>query len=265
MKFYVVADMEGISGIVLQEQLFLGQPFYQEGRQLLTDEVNAVVESLIQAGAADIIVRDGHASGFNFLTHQLHPGARYVQGVSQPGNRFPGLDSSFDGALLIGYHSMGGTLQAVRDHSYSSRNFTGMSLNGTPIGEIGLDALHFGLHGVPVIFVSGDDKACHEAQRQLGSAVTYVTKTGAGQHTAILKAPALARREMGEAIQEAVKRMDQAKPYVIPGPYELVVHYTATHIADSRVTDGDSVQRVDGLSVKYRDADFFKLMARALH
>jgi D-amino peptidase len=264
VKIYVSVDMEGIGGIVLSSQLRQGEPHYAEGRRLLTEEVNAVVQGLLDAGATDIVVKDAHGTGYNFLVDQLHPGALYFMGAAKADKRFPGLDASFDGALLIGYHAMAGKLQAVRDHTFSSKSYTGIELNGKPIGEIGIDSLLFGLHGVPVLMVSGDDATCEEAKRQLGEVTTYETKKAVGRHSALMKAPKRVHAEIKQAIAQALSARSKARPYTLPGPYELTLRFLSTDLADGRYCDGRETIRVDGLTVVYKDTDLVRLFSRAL-
>ena len=264
MKIYVCADMEGIAGIVLPSQLRQGESFYQEARLLMTEEVNAVVEGLLEAGASKIIVRDMHASGFNLRIDRLHPGASYFMGASRIGERFPGLDSSFNGAILLGYHAMAGTKHAVRDHTFSSTTFRGMELNGEPIGEIGIDSLLLGLHRVPVLLVTGDDKTCQEAENVLPGTATYQTKRAWGRHSALLKPPSLVNTEIREAVRQALINQARCTPHTNPGPYELKVRYMSTDLADSIPTDGIHQIRLDGSTILYKDTNLVGLFSKAL-
>lgn len=264
MKIYVSVDMEGIAGIVLREQLRRGEAFYEEGRRLLTQEVNVLVESLLAQGVTEIVVKDAHGTGFNFLVEQLHEGARYVMGAARTELRFPGLDETFAGAFLIGYHAMAGTQAAVRDHTYVPTDWQAIELNGCPIGEIGLDALIFGQFGVPVLLVSGDDKACQEARGQLGEVITYQTKVGVGKHVALLDAPRRVHAVARTAVATALQGVGRIKPYRISSPYALTMHYAGTEHLDARYFGGEDAVRVDGTTVLYRDDDFLRLVARAL-
>lgn len=264
LKIYVSVDMEGIAGIVLREQLRRGELFYEEGRRLITQEVNVLVDSLLAAGATDIIVKDAHGTGFNFLIGQLHEGARYVMGAARTEQRFPGLDDTFAGALLIGYHAMAGVQGAVRDHTYVPTDWQSLSLGGTAIGEIGLDALYFGYYGVPVLLVSGDDKACAEAKRQLGDVLTYQTKVGYGKHVALLDPPARVYARLPEIVAQALTRAANQPPYRMPAPYVLTMRYAGTEHLDGRYFDGEQAERIDGTTVCYRDDDLLRLLARAL-
>lgn len=264
MKFYVSADMEGISGIILRDQLIRGTSLFEEARHLLTKEVNAVTESLVEAGATQIIVKDAHGSGFNFIPELLHSAADYVMGATRVEQRFPGLDSSFDGAFLIGYHAMNGTREAVADHTMTSRGWQSIQLNGRMIGEIGLDALIFGLLGVPVCLVSGDDKTCSEAVDELGDIVIYASKTATGRHSAIIKPPSRSHSELKDAVKKAVQHTAFCKPYSLPGPYELKIRFLHTDQADARRYDNVHAQRLDGLTAVYRSDNLIDLLAAAL-
>lgn len=264
MKVYVSVDMEGIAGIVLREQLKRGESLYEEARHLLTKEVNIVVESLLAEGATEIIVKDAHGSGFNFLVDQLHPQATYCFGALKVNQRFPGLDTSFDAALLIGYHAKGGEEKAFSDHTMTSRGWQSVSLNGKQIGEIGLDSLLFGLHDVPVIMVSGDDKTCREAHDELGPIVTYETKQAFGRHAGLLKPPQRVYKEISEAIGNAIKRRSTCKPYKLEGPYELTLKFLNTADADARYYDEINSFRVNGLEARYVDDDLMNLIGRSM-
>lgn len=264
MKIYVSVDMEGIAGIALPEQLKRGDYFYQESRQLLTRETNAVVEALLEAGATEIIVKDAHASGFNFVPDLLHPGATYCMGATRLPERFPGLDSTFDGAFLIGYHGMAGTERAVRDHTFSSASYQYLKLNGKLVGEIAIDAHLFGRHGVPVLLVTGDDATCREAEATLDGVAVYETKRAVGRHAALMKAPQQVRQELREAVQKAILQRDRCKPYVIEGPYELVVRYASTDIAERKGGDGDRSVKLNGYEVLFQDDDLIRVLGRGM-
>ncbi|RFB19281.1 aminopeptidase [Bacillus sp. HNG] len=263
MKIYVSVDMEGIAGVLLPEQLKKGERAYEEARKLLTAEVNVVIEALIEAGADDIYVKDAHGTGYNFIASELHHGARYCMGATNVSNRFPGLDSSFDGAMLIGYHAMGGTEFAIRDHTMTSVGWQSIHLNGRPIGEIGIDSLIFGLHNVPVLFVTGDKKTCEEASKEIPNVRTYETKEGLGRHAALVKPPKLVYRELKEMIKESIDHRENVLPVTLDGPYELVMKFFSTDQVDQRYFDGMRCKRIDGLTAAYSCDNILEVLSLA--
>ena len=97
VRIYVSADMEGVGGIVLREQVRRGEAFYDEGRRLYTREVNAVTDALFACGADQVIVKDGHGGGLNLILEELDERALYAVGATPMGRRFPGLDGGLAG------------------------------------------------------------------------------------------------------------------------------------------------------------------------
>ena len=151
MKVFVSIDMEGISGVVSPEQCTPGNPDYERARLLMTQEANAAILGARAAGAAEVAVSDSHGNMRNLLIEELDTWADLIYGSPKPFGMMEGLDDSFGVVFLIGYHARAGTLNAILDHTYSSRCVHHVELNGRPVGEIGLNAALAGFHGVPPV------------------------------------------------------------------------------------------------------------------
>ncbi len=200
-KVYVFADMEGISGVTCSEQIMGARA--DEGRRLMVEDMNACVAGCFEAGATEVVVRDGHGGGNNIDPTLLDPRAKLVQGAT-PGVRFKDFDGS-EALILLGYHAMALTTNGVLAHSYSSASIQGLWLNGREVGEIGVDAAIAAEHKVPVVLVSGDDKTVAEARAWLPQAVVCETKKGTGWQSADLvpveQAHLLIRQKTAEAVR----------------------------------------------------------------
>jgi len=248
MKVYITTDMEGISGISNWRQVGMeGRcPEYEEGRILLTDEVNAAVEGAIAGGAKDIVVVDGHNYGHNFIAERIHPEVRYV---SSPGSVIvaQALDESFDAVILLGYHAMAGTPGAILDHTQSSTAWFNYYLNGRKVGEIAQGAAIAGHYNVPVVFVSGDKAACKEAVDLLGNVETVAVKEGLSRTSALMLPPAKARALIADGIERALKRLDTFKPFKMKTPIEVKIEFQRTNDADRYQRMG--WKRLDGRTV----------------
>jgi D-amino peptidase len=170
MRIVVLVDMEGITGICKREQTLPGDRLFPEACELLTGDIHATVQGLVDAGVDDIIVYDCHMSSFNAPLPPLHPAARYMRGSAANSLRAPMIDRRTDGVVLLGYHAMAGTLHAVLEHTMNSKSWFRLAVNGRAIGEIAYDAALAGAEGVPVILVSGDDKACACSRRGASTA-----------------------------------------------------------------------------------------------
>ena len=207
MKIYIVTDNEGLSGVsssvyISEEK---GRPdLIAESRKLLAAEINACVEGCVRGGATEIVVRDGHGGGQN-VTRAMIDGRADLIGGQTPGVLLADLDDSA-GLILLGYHAMAGTAGAVCEHTMSSKTWQNVWINGRKTGEIGICAYVAGEHGVPVIMVSGDDKACAEASEWLPEAVTCQVKKGYSCDGARIPAPEKALNLITAKAEEAVRK-----------------------------------------------------------
>ena len=168
-KVYVFVDMEGCTGITSREQVLNG-----EGALRMAEDINACVAACFKAGATSVVVRDGHGKGLNVDPKLIDKRAELIQGPT-PNERFRNVDGSA-AMILLGYHAMSLTPNAILAHSYDSKNTQALYLNGREIGEIGMDALIAAEHNVPVVMVSGADDACREAKEWIPGVVVCQVK-----------------------------------------------------------------------------------------
>ena len=207
MKIYIVTDNEGLSGVSSSSYISeeKGRPdLVAESRKLLAAEINACVEGCVRGGATEIVVRDGHGGGQN-VTRAMIDGRADLIGGQTPGVLLADLEGSA-GLILLGYHAMAGTPGAVCEHTMSSKTWQNVWINGRKTGEIGICAYVAGEHGVPVIMVSGDDKACAEAAEWLPEAVTCQVKKGYSCDGARIPAPEKALSLITAKAEEAVRK-----------------------------------------------------------
>jgi D-amino peptidase len=251
MNVFVMVDMEGISGICKGVQVSEGEP-YQTGRRYLTQDVNACVEGCIAGGAKRVVVRDAHWQGFNFVWEDLDDRAEYIQGSSGR-QRMPDI-AKFDGLILLGYHAMAGTAEAILEHTMSSRAWQNFWINGVKSGELAIDAGMAGDHGVPVIMVSGDDKVCREAKRFFKDVIAVQVKKGfdveGGQMLPRQRAHQLIRR----GAEQACREYKRFKPYKVTKPVTMRLELVSrgkvpVHRPGVKVIDGRTYQ-VTGRTVE---------------
>ena len=237
-KVYLITDMEGVAGINGWHECRPGPEGsaidFERSRRLLTDEVAAAVLGARDGGAGDVLVLDGHRSGDNFIAERLPEGARYVMGRGRP-NPLDGLDRTFDGVILLGYHSMAGTPDGLLAHTMSSAVWKRFSVNGITLGEIGMMALIAGSHGVPVWLVTGGRRACEEASALLGHELpTLVVKEDIAHESSITVAPAAARRMIRKAVAEVVAGPPAVRPFMIEPPWTASLELASRELADAQ-------------------------------
>src|SRR6476619_4909900 len=124
MRVLIMSDMEGVSGIVVWDQVNGGAPMYEEGRRLYTEEINAGVRGAKAAGATEIVVVECHGAGGGNTSHSLvpeMPDRNCEWGAHYPWSRYTELlEKGCDAVLLIGMHAKAGTPDGVMCHTIST-------------------------------------------------------------------------------------------------------------------------------------------------
>ena len=249
VKIFISVDMEGIGGIGTSAMVSSSGKDYATGRKLMTDEVNAVVNAIFQTGPATVLVNDSHGDMQNLLHTELDPRVEYIQSNIKPLGMVQGLDSSFDGAIFIGYHAMAGSENGFLAHTGSSV-VKGLWINGTEVGEGGLNTFFAGSIGVPVILASGD-KTFSEEIKKLTATRTVITKEAIGASAAKLFHPDVVKKQLQTQTIAALKDLKNAKALTVKDPIEFVLKVDTPTRAD--VAMGiPGMKRVDGYTISYQ-------------
>jgi D-amino peptidase len=260
MRVYISVDMEGIAGVVHEDQTNPVDPRcageYQRFRRLMTGEANAAIEGALAAGATRIWVNDSHWSMRNLLAEELNEAAELISGDPKPRSMMEGIDGGFDAAFFVGYHAKSRTRNAVLDHTYTDRVYE-VRINGRPLGELALNAALAGTFNVPLKLVTGDLALAAEARDLLGDAVTsVVVKEAVSRHAARSLAPAVARQRIRAAATSALRQ--PGKLFLIPPPLTLEVDFAATVQADmAELLPGS--RRTAARTVAYQHDDYGEL------
>lgn len=227
LKVYISADMEGVGGAVTRQQVSRDGFEYERFRDLMTTEVNAAIESALEAGATEIVVSDSHGSGQNLLVDKLHPAAKLVRSFPRPQDMMQGIDGSFDAALFIGYHAGQGKPDAVLAHTMNSEVLW-IKLNGVTVGEPGFNAALAGHFGVPVILIAGDQGAIGELRDLVGDVEGAEVKHAYGLTSALTLHPTQSRQVIAERTAAALGRLGDFKPYRVTTPISMEVAFKNT-------------------------------------
>ncbi|OON90990.1 MAG: amino acid amidase [Candidatus Epulonipiscium fishelsonii] len=154
MKIYISADIEGITGVsTWQEADMLGS---LEARRKMTQEVKAACIAAYEAGATEIIVKDAHGYGKNINHEDLPLEVKLISGWSNhPYNMLEGLDDTYSGVILIGYHSSASNHTSPLAHTLdTSINY--IKINNNISSEFSIYAQLSHSLKVPIITVTGD-------------------------------------------------------------------------------------------------------------
>jgi D-amino peptidase len=234
MNILIASDMEGVTGVVIWEQVTSGQADYERFRRLMTLDVNAAVQGAFDAGATKVTVTDGHANGTNLLLEELDERVRLNCGSPSPLSMVQGL-ADVDGVLFIGYHARAGAENAVLAHTWSSRTVANLWLNDQVVGEYGLNAAVAGHFDVPVLMISGDQTACAQAVELLGPLEVAVVKQASGFSSAECLPPAVTGVLIREAARRAVERLKAGSapmPFQVEKPVRVAVDWLQPAMAD---------------------------------
>lgn len=186
LKIYINTDLEGISGVYkFAQSREKDTPLNIQACEYFMEDLAAVIQGLRDAGATEIVVLDGHGSQA-VIPHMMDPGSTYITGKPRPGaGNLTGLDETFDGMVMVGFHAMMGTPDGVLNHTQSSRTENRYWYNGRESGELAQNAIIAGHFDVPLIMVTGDEATCREAHQFFGEdIITVATKKGFSREAA---------------------------------------------------------------------------------
>jgi D-amino peptidase len=258
MRVVIFGDMEGVAGICRWAQVTAGGALYQEGRALYTEEMNAAVRGAFAAGADEVVVMDCHGAGgdhsFNsLLPERLDQRCEFVVQTRWTEYTEP-FEQGCDAALMIGMHARAGSERGVMSHTVSSTSWHELRFNGTPVGEVGINAALCGTWGCPVALVTGDDVVCDESAALLGPGLrTLAVKQGLGRFSARHQPPVQARAAIEAAARDALEVLGRAPVYEPGSPCTIEVELATPdqaepyrHRAGVTISEGRSLTSTAG-------------------
>lgn len=264
VNVFVSVDIEGITGVVHADMMSASGREYDRGRRLMTNDTNAAIEGIVEAGADYILVADGHGPMRNIFFEDLHPAAHLMAGSADARDycQLQGADTrQFDVALFIGYHAMAKTADAIHPHTIAGVAVSELRVNGRPHGETGLNAAVLGSMGIPVAMVTGDTTTIAEARDFLGDIETVAVKEACGRNAAICRPPAATLPEITEHARKAIERRGEIAPYVPAESLEIEVDFRQEQqlLRASRVA---GVETVSPLTIRISGVDGWEAYRR---
>jgi D-amino peptidase len=254
LKVYISADMEGVAGVVSDEQLGTSGFEYGRFREFMTAEVLAAIQGARDAGATTIVVSDSHGNGQNLLIEKFADDIRIIRSWPRPLGMMQGIDSTFDAVVFVGYHASTNNMNGVRAHTFSSATLTSVLLNGVAIPEAGLNAAIAGSFGVPVVAITGDDATITEVQKLLGNVEGAVVKTAISFHAANTMTPAAAQQLIRAKVKAGITRRAEMKPYVVATPVRLEIGFKQYRQAEI-LGYLSIVERISSHSIRFTGKD----------
>lgn len=246
-KFYISVDLEGVAGVVGNYGEGLGNgKNYNFAVEQAEREACSVAKALLDCGAAEVWIWDCHGTGVNLNYRAFPRGCKFVLGNGTR-TRFPGIDESFGGILLIGYHAFD-TQNATLAHVYSSATYQYMKINNNYVGEADIDAYFAARKGVPLIFAASDNICINQIKKVHPECFTVVTKTALAWNACISNHPDEVTEEIYNTVVKCLSEVERIKPITLREPFEYEVRFKRIEYAQGcqyRNPDGSLFESVD--------------------
>lgn len=224
MKLYFSVDIEGVAGISNWLEADYKQEEYKYFAEQMTKEAAAAAAAAVDQGAKEIVIRDAHATARNMNPACFPQECSFVRGwAGNPKVMMDGLDESFDGCFMLGYHSRAGSGDNPLSHSFSSSRIFSLTLNGRLVSEYYINMLTAAYFGVPLLFLSGDAGLCQVARQDLPYLETVATQQGIGACTHSLH-PDKAISLIKDAVTRALSR-DLPQAFTLPQHFRIELVY----------------------------------------
>ncbi|CAN5884847.1 M55 family metallopeptidase [soil metagenome] len=271
MKVLISADMEGTCGVVSWVHVVppeyaggsesTNQSEYDRARLRMTMEVNSAIEGALEAGAEEVIVNDSHDGMRNLLPEHLHPSCRFISGNDKPLSMMQGVDLEGVGAVFYtGYHAKAGTPGGPLAHTWTGW-LNDVRFDGKSTGEFGINAVVAGHFGVPVVLVTGDEKAVSQTRELLGEQVVGIeTKQGLSTFAAINLHPVTVQSRIREGARKAIEGIVSAKPFHLPAGATIELEFDHQARADQAALV-PSVSRSGERSVSFKPVNGLEFIA----
>lgn len=264
MKVLISADMEGTCGVVSWVQVTppegagnepTSQVEYERARFRMTREVNAAIEGALAGGAEEVIVNDSHDGMRNLVPEELHPESRYISGNDKLLGMMQGVDiDGVEAVFYTGYHAKAGTPAAPLAHTWTGW-LNDVRFDGMSTGEFGINAVIAGHFRVPVILVTGDEKAVAQTRTLLGEQVAGVAvKEGISTFSALHLHPERALELIREGAKQGMSNVSSASPYGLPRGVTIELDFDHQSRADQACL-ASGVVRAGERTIAFQPAD----------
>lgn len=257
MKVFISADMEGLATTSTWRDCDPASPAYKEQTREMTDEVLAACEGAFNAGATEIVVRDAHDNATNIDPARIPPHVKLLRGWNgHPYQMVAGIDSTFDAAMFIGYHSPAGRPGNCLSHTISCGQMH-IKLNGRDASEFLLHSYVCALERVPCVFLSGDKALCEMESGLHPKLVTLPVKEGCGGVTCVYS-PAEVHSAIRTQAERALRQDLRGAAITLPEHFTLEICYKE-HVQAMKASFYPGVKQVSDSTVVLETDNFFEV------
>lgn len=227
MKIFISVDIEGVCGICNWNETTLNKLDYSYFQQEMINEVITCCQALHESGIEEIYVRDAHDSARNIIPSALPEYVKLIRGwEGSPCDMMAGLDESFDGVILLGYHSPSRSNNNPLSHTLST-SINHIKFNGKIASEFIINTYYAKTLNVPVIMVTGDEGLIKSVKEE--NNLIETVSTFKGMHGAIeTRHPFLINQDIYNQTIKAIANLKKEKDnlfVIIPRMIETEIHF----------------------------------------
>lgn len=258
MKVFISADMEGTTPTIRWDECEYGKGYYTTFAEQMTREVVAACEGAINAGADEIVIKDAHETGANIDITKLPECAKLIRGWSgHPYSMVFGIDSSFDAAMFIGYHSAAGREGNPLSHTMSGKALY-IKINGEYASEFMLFSYAAALEGVPTVFLSGDKMLCEDGKKLHPGLYTVAVKEGFGA-SAVCLSTANSLKLIRENVEKALKQDLSKAKITLPRHFTVEICFKE-HANANKASYYPGMKKLNGNTVLFETDNYFEVL-----
>ena len=257
-KLYISADIEGTCGIANWNETEKNHPDWRYFADQMTKEVAAACEGAKEGGMDQVLVKDAHDSGRNIDPGKLPVYAQVLRGwAGHPHSMMFGLDDSYHGAVMTGYHSAASHNGNPLAHTMNTQ-VVQLTINGEAASELMINALTAASMGVPVYVVSGDQQLCTWMNGKNPNTITVPVNEGVGGSVRSVH-PTEAVRMIREAVADAVKKPREDCLFPMPKQFEVLIRHKE-HQKTTRGSHYLGMEQVDGHTLRFVHQDWQEVL-----
>lgn len=262
MRIYISADIEGISGITRWEETEDHNHEYGPHKEQMSREVAAACRGALRAGATEILVKDAHSKGNNIIHKYLPKEAKLIRGWSHhPYTMVEGIDATYDGVIMLGYHSGAHSNGNPLSHTMNPRKVSQMKVNGQDANEFLLHTYICHSLGVPVVAVIGDEDLALMIREFDPNIETLAVQKGFGAANISIH-PELALERIEAIVERGIRNSHHCICYK-PEDFKLEITYKE-HTDAYKASFYPGVKQVSEHAVVYHSTSYKDLMSAVM-
>ncbi len=259
MKIYISSDIEGTCGICSWDETdraSVSAPYFIKQ---MSREAAACAQGALDAGAAEVFIRDAHGSAKNIDPSMLPRNTKLMRGW--PGDPFcmmSGLDRTFDAVAFTGYHAGASSSGNPLSHTMTTQ-MESVKINGDFASEFMINSYIAGYLGIPVVFLSGDCALCESAAAVSPGIATVAVNEGIGNASVSIH-PDEAAERIHDAVKEILSGAYQASCRVrMPERFEAELNYK-NHFTAYKYSFYPGASLSGSKTVLFRSTDYGEIL-----